>query len=105
MPQGVNIPKSLRPARVSAFTDFAQKMVNRLAIGQHRYGKAAKEFDPLDDYMARLKRCVREYEQTGNLEKLVDAANYCLCESQVPLHPNAHFASAESNGKNGGRQF
>jgi hypothetical protein len=78
----------------SKIEGFLQRMVNRLAFGYYRYGPP----DPRQDYLSRLKRAVERYEETGNLEFLVDAANYCLLETAMPLHPNAHFKSTDSQG-------
>jgi hypothetical protein len=69
-------------------------MVNRLAFGHYRYGPP----DALQDYASRLEHAIEKYEETGNLEFLVDAANYCLLETVEPLHPNAHFKSTDSHG-------
>lgn len=45
--------------------------------------------------------CMKKYEETGNTEYLVDAANYLMFGFMYPQHTNAHFratASEESAG-------
>ena len=73
---------------------FLQLMVNRLMTGEYRYGKPAS----VQDYLTRLEHVIEKYKSTGNLECLVDAANYCCLEFNWPLHPGAHFKSQDSRG-------
>lgn len=75
---------------------FMQLMVNRLLFGWHRYGMPT----PAQDYLRRLKEAIDRYEATGNLENLVDAANYCWLEFECPLHPQARFMCEDSRGRN-----
>jgi hypothetical protein len=77
-------------------TRFLQAMVDRLLVGFHRYGDP----DAGLDYLRRIKESIDRYEATGNLEHLVDAANYCWLEFGWPLHPEAHFEAEDSRGRN-----
>lgn len=48
-----------------------------------------------ETYIDRAKKKMALYEQTGNLEFIVDLFNYTLLEYAEPYHPNAHFVSTE----------
>lgn len=77
---------------------FIQKMANRLCVGQYRHGEKGS-FNRIQDYRKRLQDSLKRYDQTGNTEFLIDAANYALLEFHNPLHPNAHYSSTDSNGR------
>jgi len=75
---------------------FESLMRNRLLMGSFRYGRMkdpAKtgRFDNIKDAIRRLQ----EYQETGNDELLVDAANLCLIEFQAGAHPRKHFMAAD----------
>lgn len=89
----LTIPKTLTWSH--RFIDFTQKMANRLAFGEARYGRP----DPAKDYLRRLKQSVDLFDTTGNLEYLVDAANYCALEFYWSIHPQAHFKAEDSLGR------
>lgn len=74
--------------------------INRLIVGAHRYGTGTIGGKAGYDYLKRVQRSLRNYQQSGNLEYLVDAANYCWLEFQAPSHPKAHFAASDSSGRN-----
>lgn len=42
-----------------------------------------------------IRRKLVEYENTGNTETLVDAANICMIEFTAPHHPNHHFTPGD----------
>jgi hypothetical protein len=75
--------------KARAFALFAQRMANRLIVGIFRYDKGR----PLRQakYHTRLKAEVKAYGETGNLENLVNAANYCFLESVAPENKRAHW--------------
>ena len=73
---------------------FFQAMINHCIVGYHRYGSFSRigrhsksDRLPLD----RLRECLGRYDRTGNLEYLIDMANYCMGEFTSPHHPKAHF--------------
>lgn len=71
-------------------------MVDRLIVGHHRYGFPQTS----QQYFKRLQGAVEHYKKTGNKEFLVDAANYAILEYEFSSHPNAHFKSNDSQGRN-----
>lgn len=75
--------------------EFEQLMRNRLLIGRFRYGRLHKQrSDAYDNIRSAIKR-LRLYQQTGNLEHLVDAANLCLVEYVTGDHPERHFDATD----------
>lgn len=69
---------------------FMQGMLNRLAVGYHRYGPA-KENASINDFIKSIDVRIAKYLETGNTEYLIDVANYAMLEFVAPSHPNAHF--------------
>ena len=81
--------------------DFIQKMINRLVVGHLRQGPPKVE----QRYMTRMFMELKAYKKTGNMEQLINIANYCLLESQAPENKKFHFdATVDSvtRGKLGG---
>ena len=76
---------------------FTKLMNNRMIIGFFRYGNKNTR-KSYYDYISSAKRRIVKYEETGNLECLVDAANILRMEFDTPQHPNAHFR-AEDDGE------
>lgn len=75
-------------------TEFEEKMRNRLILGAFRYGllnRQSLKFNVPDYIRVKLKR----YEETGNLEALVDVANLALVEYTLSEHPNKHFKAMD----------
>lgn len=70
---------------------FELLMKDGLLMGAFRYGllkaPGKKQFNRMKDVRDRSKL----YEQTGNMEYLVDMANMCLLEFEEGIHPNKHF--------------
>jgi hypothetical protein len=85
----LEIPDSfeLKNHKKQIFKMFAQTMLNRLFVGELRYGAADKK----QKYFSRLKKEVKAYEKTGNAEQLINIANYCILEWITPQHPKHHF--------------
>lgn len=68
-----------------------EAMKARLLQGHHKYGPMTLEARMNTDYLANVKLRIAKYEETGNTEWLVDAANYLMFEFRWPSHPDAHF--------------
>ena len=77
----------LKNHKKQIFKMFAQTMLNRLFVGEFRYGPAARR----QYYFTRLKKEIVAYEKTGNAEHLLNVANYCVLEWITPEHSKHHF--------------
>ncbi len=69
---------------------FTQMMDNRLVMGYLRYGPMQSS-KPLFYDTNKVRERLKQYEETGNTELLIDAANYCRCEFRRSAHPKKHF--------------
>lgn len=78
------------------YWDTVQKMANRMAFSQEKYGDLADGYPHRVDAMANVKERIALYEETGNIEWLLDAANFAIIEALYPAHPDAHFRSTDS---------
>ena len=76
--------------------EFIVMMWRRLIFGGYRYGRPRDGRRSLkQDYVAALNAKLRRYVETGNLEMLVDVANYALLEFLQSEHPKKHFESID----------
>jgi len=96
-------PPKKRPTldelRKSEWCDvFEEYMRNRLIMGAYRYGPMAESADKEYDRIGYLRKKLEIYEQTGNLEMLVDVANLALLEFKQCKHPKAHFEAQDGGG-------
>lgn len=73
--------------KIQIFKVFAQGMLNRLFVGEIRYGPGRKE----QRYDKRMVKEMEAYQETGNAEHLINIANYCVLEWITPGHPKHHF--------------
>ena len=76
--------------------DFEQLMRNRLVMGALRYETFAEKrsghtYDLIGSTIERLTA----YQETGNMEHLVDAANLCMIEFETPSHRNPNWESVD----------
>lgn len=75
--------------------EFENLMRNRLLMGSIRYGKmghgSIPKGKPKYDRCESIRKRLSFYEETGNLEWLVDCANMCLLMFEERVHPDAHF--------------
>ena len=76
---------------------FEQLMRNRLVMGAYRYGEHLPGLIERHRWShgERMHRLLELYEQEGNLEALVDLANYCMLEWVNCEHPKAHFTPVD----------
>ena len=91
-------PAPLPPVEVLAVEEwsikFEELMHNRMVQGAYRYGRLRESGGDLRRVRSAIKR-LEEYLKTGNAELLVDAANLCMCEFEVPGHSGYHFNSVD----------
>lgn len=64
--------------------DFVQKMRNRIVVSHYKYGWMKDTYPELADAVACLEERLELFKKTGNLEHLVDVANFAMIEY---LHP------------------
>lgn len=88
-------------------TEFSQPFVigmqNRMLISYHKYGPVADGFPHRVNAINSLTDRLREYAATGNVEFLIDAANFAMIEYMHPAHPQAHMRATDSDESPGRR--
>ena len=77
--------------------DFIEKMRNRVLMSHFKYGKIKKSVQ--DGYMPveTAVEHIKKYQETGNTECLIDAANNLMFEFMYPQHDDAHFRSQSAD--------
>lgn len=76
---------------------FVQYMKNRMLVSFFKYGPIADAYPHKVNALESLKLRLQKYEETGNTEFLVDAANFAMIEFLRPSHPEAHFEGTDSD--------
>jgi hypothetical protein len=74
-------------SRMLSFGLFVQRMANRIQAGEVRYGAPQLR----KQYKSRMEFEVAAYHKTGNMEHLLNIANYAWLESEKPQHKKFHF--------------
>lgn len=76
---------------------FDELRRNRVETSFYKYGPARKNFSTGNvQAIPTMERCIKKYQETGNTEFLLDAANYLMFEFMYPQHPKAHFRATDS---------
>jgi hypothetical protein len=76
---------------------FVQGMVDRMNMSYFKYGLVSEAYPHKVDAISSLKKRLAKYEETGNLEWLMDVGNFAMIEFMHPKHPNAHFEATDSD--------
>ena len=76
--------------------DFIEKMHARMATSYHKYGLVREAYPTKISAIESLRQRLQRYEETGNTEWLIDAANFAMIEYMLPSHKNAHFRATDS---------
>lgn len=94
-----DLKKDLRPFVYANkdYWDNIQKMANRMAFSEQKYGPVRDMYPDQADALASLEERIRLYKETGNVEWIIDAANFCVIEAMQPSHENAHFRSTDTD--------
>jgi len=71
--------------------DFEECCRHRLVMGSFRYGRLNAPGKPSFDRVTCAINRLRKYQDTHNLEHLMDASNMCMLEFEEGRHPDRHF--------------
>lgn len=78
--------------------EFDRLRKNRVETSYYKYGPARKNFANWNvQAIPTMERCIKKYQETGNREYLLDAANYLMFEYMFPQHKKAHFRATSSD--------
>ena len=81
--------------------EFRTLCENRLLFGAYRYGLTGDPNKLKYDRVEYIGRILKNYEETGNLECLVDIANLAELEYIEGDHPCEHFTIQERERDHG----
>lgn len=81
----------------TSIRDFIQQMRNRMLMGSFRYGRDADPKKWRYNLLAGMRKKFLAYEETGNIEHLIDLANYCHMEFRRPSRLLAHFHAEDDH--------
>ncbi len=101
-PRGVVIEVSSAVPTAEISGKFLQGMADRMAASYHKYGPVADSYPLYIDAIASLKARLEQYALDGNVEWLMDVANFAMIEYMRPRHHLAHFRAEDSNESAGG---
>ena len=97
--QSIDIPSNFPETEFSP--DFIVKMLNRMLVSFHKYGKVSDAYPEKVDAIASLIKRLELYHETKNTEWLVDVANFAMIEFMFPRHSEAYFKGTDSNASPG----
>lgn len=100
----INIPDQVidEEPEMRLYLAALQLMVNRMAMSHFKYGNMSDKFPDSANAAVGVKTRMALYENSGNTENCLDAANYAVIEYLFPSHGKAHFraqAAHESPGE------
>ena len=94
--------KSSTTVPQSEFSDqFVQGMYDRMAVSYFKYGKVSDGYPKPLSALASLGQRLVKYQETGNTEYLIDAANFAMIEFMRPSVVGAHFTPTDAHGSPG----
>lgn len=81
--------------------EFLIGMCARMSTSFEKYGSIRDGFPDKINAIESLKLRLTRYEQTGNIEYLMDIGNFAMIEATLPRHPEAHFKAEDSHASPG----
>lgn len=75
---------------------FVDAMQAAMSLSFYKYGPLAQGVPEKTDSLKSLEKRLQKYRETGNVEWLVDVANFAMMEFMHPAHPNAHYRPTDS---------
>lgn len=77
--------------------EFDKLRKNRMATSYFKYGAIKDNYgERLIDAIDNLEIRLEKYKKTGNMEYLVDIANFAMIEYMYPQHEKAYFNATDS---------
>lgn len=76
---------------------FLRGMVARMEMSFFKYGDVRDAYPERFDAIACLHQRLAKYNETGNTEFLIDAANFAMIEFMLPKKSDAFFHPTDSD--------
>ncbi len=83
--------------------EFNKLRKNRMVTSYYKYGPIKENYEGrLVSAISNLEKRLQLYKESGNIEYLLDVANFAMIEYMYPQHPKAHMnKETESPGLGG----
>ena len=82
---------------------FLQGMMNRMGVSYHKYGSFLETFPHKRVGVENALHRIDHYHKTGNIEELMDAANYLLIEFVRPSSEDCYYRPTDSDASPGAK--
>lgn len=76
---------------------FHDLMDSRMLVSHHKYGWSKDAYPEKSKAVDNITVRIQKYIETGNVEFLVDAANFAMLEFMHPSVENAFFKATDSH--------
>lgn len=80
---------------------FHDMMDDRMLVSHYKYGDSRLGYPEKSVAVDNVKVRIDKYLETGNVEYLIDAANFCMLEFMHPHIKNAFLKATDSDGSPG----
>ena len=80
---------------------FIDGMRSRMAVSFYKYGHVGNAYPEKVNALESLQLRLQKYQETGNAEYLIDAANFAMIEFMNPSHPEPFFKGTDADGSPG----
>lgn len=95
---GLGTRDGIEAAMKTQYSDeFLRGMVARMEMSFLKYGDIRDAYPSRFSALESLRQRIDKYQQTGNTEFLIDAANFAMIEFMLPSLPGAFFAPTDSD--------
>lgn len=85
------MPKPFRHNKFGISPDFIAAMENRMRVSHYKYGPLENNYPFPVNAIDSLKARLAQYLEDGNIEWLIDVANFAMIEALYPAHMSAHY--------------
>lgn len=93
-------PTSEEILRTEFCPEFVKLMQDAMCNSYFKYGPVKDGYPDKVNAIESLEERLRQFKMTGNIEFLVDVANFAMIEFMFPAHPEAYYQH-EFNGSPG----
>ena len=76
---------------------FHDMMDDRMLVSHYKYGDSREGYPEKSEAWKNIEVRVAKYLATGNVEFLIDAANFCMLEFMHPSHPTPFLQATDSD--------
>ena len=94
-------PKTVSLLTSNTSRRFHDLMDAAMLVSAFKYGEVSEAYPERVNAIESLHLRLKKYAETGNVEYLVDAANFAMIEFMHPAHQRAHYVATDADGSPG----